>query len=129
MKVKNLLDTKGWLGPEEVGKKGSSAIFLVIQHADPNTQQKYLPVMREAVKKGNAQSQDLALLEDRVLTGQGKEQLYGSQVRFNREKNTNEFFPIKDEINVNKRRAEMGLGPLEEYAKFFGFEYMPPVSK
>ena len=40
-----------------------------------------------------------------------------------------EFFPVKDEINVNKRRAFVGLQPLEEYAKYFGINYILPKSK
>ena len=86
-------------------------------------------MMREAVKKGKAFPQSLALLEDRVLTGQGKEQIYGSQLRID-STGKNSFFPIMDEWNVNKRRASVGLGPLEEYAKHFGVEYhLPDMGK
>jgi hypothetical protein len=127
IKVKKIIDTHGWQGPEEVGKQGSQTIFLVIQHADSLTQVTYLPLMQEAVKKGKARPQDLALLEDRVLTTQGKEQVYGSQVRMNAA-GKYEFFPIKDETNVNKRRASVGLQPLEEYAKYFGINYVLPKS-
>jgi len=49
VKVKKILDERGWLGPEVVGKRGSTAIFLVIQHADLETQLKYLPIMRTSV--------------------------------------------------------------------------------
>ena len=128
IKVKNIIDHYGWLGPDEVGKQGAQTIFLVIQHADSLTQVTYFPVMQEAVKKGRALSQELALLEDRILTSQGKEQVYGSQVRTN-EAGKFEFFPIKDEPNVNKRRASVGLPPLEEYAKFFDIKYVLPKSK
>ena len=72
IKVKNIIDTYGWLGPDEVGKQGAQTIFLVIQHADSLTQVTYLPLMQEAVKKGKAQPEALALLEDRVLTNQGR---------------------------------------------------------
>ena len=64
--------------------------------------------MQEAVKKGKAQPEALALLEDRVLTNQGKEQIYGSQIKPN-ENGKYEFYPIKDETNVNNRRASLGL--------------------
>lgn len=128
IKIKNIIDTHGWLGPDDVGKQGSQTIFLVIQHADSLTQVTYFPIMKEAVKKGKARPQDLALLEDRILTNQGKEQEYGSQVRTN-EAGKYEFFPIKDEPNVNKRRASVGLQPLEEYAKFFDIKYVLPKSK
>lgn len=128
VRVKKIIDMYGWIGPDEVGKKGAQTIFLVIQHSDSLTQVTYLPLMREAVKKGKARPQDLALLEDRILTKQGKEQIYGSQVRVN-EKGKNEFFPIKDEADVNKRRASVGLGPLEEYAKYFDINYVAPIPK
>ena len=125
LRIKNIVDTYGWLGPDEVGEQGATTIFLVIQHADSLTQVTYVPRMREAVKNGKAKPQNLALLEDRILTNQGKEQIYGSQLRRN-EHGKYEFFPIRDEANVNKRRATVGLPPLEEYAKYFGIEYVLP---
>jgi hypothetical protein len=66
LRVKKILDEKGWLGADIVGEKGNLALFLVIQHSDLETQEKYLPMMREAVSKGNARGRSLALLEDRV---------------------------------------------------------------
>jgi hypothetical protein len=78
--VKKVLDEHGWLGADSIGEKGNTALFLVIQHADIQTQEKYLPMMREAVKKGNANPSSLALLEDRVALRQGKKQIYGSQI-------------------------------------------------
>jgi len=71
--------------------------------------------MREAVTKGNARASSLALLEDRVALGQGKKQIYGSQIGRNIE--TGEFYvsPLQDPDNVDKRRAEVGLSTLQEY--------------
>jgi len=122
-RIKFIISVNGWPGPNKIGEKGSSTIFLVIQHADSLTQITYLPIMRTAVKNGNARSQDLALLEDRVLTYQGKEQIYGTQIKIDSAGNCS-FFPIKDEVNVNKRRLNVGLGPLEYYAKYFGIKYI-----
>jgi len=121
-KVKAVLDKYGWLGINEIGEKANLALFIVIQHADSLTQMTYLPMMRQAVKDGKAKADHLALLEDRVLTNQGKPQMYGSQVRTNRS-GKNEFFPIADERNVNKRRTSVGLEPLEIYARNFGIDY------
>lgn len=118
--VTGVLEKYGWLGKKEVGWMGSQAIFLVVQHAPLPVQEKYLPMMREAVKAGNAKRSDLALLEDRVLTRTGKKQLYGSQVTRDTATNETHFFPIEDVDNVDIRRAAAGLGPLAEYAKHFG---------
>ena len=129
LKVKNIINKYGWLGPDVVGKRGAQTIFLVIQHADSLTQVSYFPVMKKAVKKGKARPQDLAALEDRILTKQGKAQIYGTQVKINNETGNFEFFPIRDEPNVNKRRAAIGLEPIENYAKFFDIDYTLPKSK
>ncbi len=113
--VKKILDERGWLGPDIVGDRGNSTLFLVIQHADLATQEQYLPMMRDAVSKGNAYPGSLALLEDRVALGQGKRQIYGSQI--GRDMETGQFYvsPLDDPENVDKRRMEVGLGPLAEY--------------
>lgn len=115
IKVKNILDTYGWLGADVVGGQGNSALFLVIQHSDLPTQEKYLPMMREAVKNGKAQGSSLALLEDRVALGQGRKQIYGSQI--GRDPVTQLYYvsPLEDPDNVDKRRAEVGLQPLANY--------------
>lgn len=115
IKIKQILDERGWLGANIIGDQGNSTLFLVIQHADPVTQVKYLPMMRKAVKEGNARASSLALLEDRVALGQGERQIYGSQI--GRDQATGEYYvlPLQDPENVNKRRTEVGLGPIEQY--------------
>ena len=113
--VRRLLDERGWLGPDVVGSDGSSALFLVIQHADLAAQEHYLPMMRDAVKKGTAQGSSLALLEDRILMRNGKRQRYGSQLA--RDPDTGEMYlsPLEDPDHVDERRAEVGLGPIADY--------------
>ncbi|MBK9419532.1 MAG: hypothetical protein IPN44_00595 [Flavobacteriales bacterium] len=110
-----ILDERGWLGADIIGGKGNATLFLVIQHADQATQERYLPMMREAVAKGNAEGSSLALLEDRVALGQGKRQIYGSQI--GRDNDTGEYFilPLEDPDKVDERRGQVGLDPLAEY--------------
>ncbi|TPD67267.1 DUF6624 domain-containing protein [Flavobacterium microcysteis] len=117
IKVKDILDKKGWVGPNKVGAQANMTLFLVIQHSDLETQQKYLPMMREAVKDKNAQASALALLEDRVALGEGKKQTYGSQVGYDNKTQKNYVLPLEDPDNVDKRRQEVGLGPIAEYVK------------
>jgi len=121
--IKKILDERGWLGPNIVGNQGNSTLFLVIQHSDPETQQKYLPMMREAVKAGNARGSSLALLEDRVALGQGKRQIYGSQI--GRDQETGEYYvlPLLEPERVNERRAEVGLGDIEAYIFNWGMKW------
>ncbi len=69
LKVTKILDQYGWLGPDVVSPQGSRTLFLVIQHAHLETQEKYLSMMREAVQHKKASASNLALLEDRVAMG------------------------------------------------------------
>jgi hypothetical protein len=123
IRVKQILDQYGWLGADVVSDQGNSTLFLVIQHSDQATQEKYLPMMREAVKNGKAKGSSLALLEDRVALGQGKRQIYGSQI--SRDPETQEYYisPLEDPDNVDKRRSEVGLGPLSEYVNHWQIKW------
>ncbi len=125
VQVELLISKYGWLGKSFVGVRGNQTCFLVIQHSDSATQVKYLPMMQKSVEEGESSAADFALLQDRVLMQQGKKQTYGSQIVFDKQGN-NIFYPIEDEINVNLRRAKVGLQPIEEYAKFFGIDYKLP---
>jgi hypothetical protein len=117
IQVKAILDKYGWLGPDVIGVQGNSTLFLVIQHSEQTTQEKYLPMLKDAVKNGKAQGSSLALLEDRVALGQGKKQIYGSQIGRNNETGKFYVLPLEDPDNVDKRRASVNLKPLAEYVK------------
>jgi hypothetical protein len=127
--VISILDKYGWLGPDVVSEQGNSTLFLVIQHADIKTQEKYLPMMREAVKKGNARPSSLALLEDRVLLRTGKNQIYGSQIGTDSKTNTAYVLPLDDPDNVDKRRAEVGLPPIADYISHWNITWNVEVYK
>lgn len=112
IKVTSIIDRYGWLSQNEVGNKGNSTLWLVIQHSDLKTQEKYFPIMKEAVKNGKAKKSELAYLEDRMLMNQGKKQLYGTQYRLNETNKQIELWLIEDPLNLNKRRESVGLPPL-----------------
>lgn len=124
--ISRIIDTTGWPGPERIGENANEKLFLIIQHSNLQFQEKYFPVMKEAVKLGKARKQDLALLEDRILVAKNKKQIYGSQVVRDLKAKTYTLCEIEDEKNVNKRRDSMGLEPLEKYLQEFGIRYNPP---
>jgi hypothetical protein len=117
IKVCEILDKYGWVGSDKVGSQANQTLFLVIQHSDLAIQQKYLPMMREAVKNKKANSSSLALLEDRVAIREGRHQIYGSQIGYDNETKKSYVLPLEDPDNVDQRRASVGLGPLAEYVK------------
>ncbi len=73
--------------------------------------------MREAVQQKKANASSLALLEDRVALGEGRKQVYGSQIGFDEPTGKMYVLPLEDPDHVDKRRATMGLGPLADYVK------------
>ena len=117
LKVKKILDQKGWVGKDKVGTQANNALFLVIQHSDLETQKKYLPMMKEAVTKGNANPGSLALLIDRIEIREGRKQIYGSQIGTYPNTNIQYVLPLMDPDNVDKRRKEVGLGSMSDYVK------------
>jgi len=126
--VENFVDNYGWQSKEIIGQHGNLTLFLVIQHSDSATQEKYLPILRKAVQQKKANPADLALLVDRLSVAKYGYQIYGSQVHQDTLTKKMVFFPIKNEIDVDKRRKKMGLQPLAEYAKLFGMEYIKPTN-
>ncbi|MCC3156210.1 hypothetical protein LJ737_03125 [Hymenobacter sp. 15J16-1T3B] len=124
-KITALLDQRGWPSKAKVGTRGSQTVFLVIQHSDRPTMEKYFPLAQQAVERGDLAKADFALMQDRLLMWQGKPQRYGSQVVNDVKTGKAGFYAIEDEAHVDERRASMGLGPLADYAKGFGFTYTP----
>lgn len=126
VRIEEIIQQYGYPGQKLVGRSSAGVAFFVIQHADLEIQEKYLPVLEKAADEGEVRWSLVAMLVDRVRMRQGKEQLYGSQVTRD-STGQSMFHPIEDEAHVNERRAKVGLGPLEDYAKHFGFEYVVPA--
>ena len=123
IQVESILKKYGWLGADKIGSQANLTLFFVIQHSGLSTQEKYLPIIRDAVKNGNANSKDLALLEDRVAVFKGNMQNYGSQLFWS--KATKKYFilPLADPDNVDKRRASVGLQPISEYVSNWNIKW------
>ena len=121
--VLNVLAQFGWIDYRIVGFNASAALFLVVQHADSAIQEKYLPLLKQAVKEKKAFGHDLALLEDRVFLRRGQKQIYGSQIQCDSSGNNCWILPIEDERNVDQRRKDVGLQPLADYVKHWNIIY------
>ena len=120
MEVEKILDEHGWPGVDVVGASGNTALWLVIQHSSLEVQEKYLPMMREAVSEGKALPCHLALLEDRVNVRQGRKQMYGSQPDTDPETGEYCVSSLEDPDNVDERRLDVGLDKLGEYMSQWG---------
>ena len=123
IEVTHILDSIGWPPLHQIGRSGSNAIFLTLQHGDLGTQEKYLPFLKDAVAENKIAPGALALLEDRLNLRQGKRQIYGSQTNTNRETGEKYVAPLVEPEKVNERRAKVGLEPIEDYAKRKGIQW------
>jgi hypothetical protein len=125
LKVVRILDKYGWVGPELVGDRASTAVFLVVQHADLQTQLKYLPMARKAAGEKKLKPEALALLEDRIAIRQGKKQVYGSQIGADEKTGAYYIMPVEDPMNLDQRRMAVGLSPMAEYVKTWKLTWNP----
>lgn len=119
IKVEKILNERGWVGKDIIGQQANQTLFLVIQHSDLKVQQRYLPMMRDAVKVGNADAGSLALLEDRIALREGKKQIYGSQIGTHPTTKKQYILPLEDPENVDVRRGKVGLGSLADYVRYW----------
>ena len=115
-RVEEIIAKYGYPGKALVGTPENRAAWIVIQHSSPQVIQKYLPMLREAVKNGDLDRQSLAITEDRNLMYQGKKQIYSSQ--FFEVNGTPALWPIENSEKVNELRKEAGfVQTIEEYSK------------
>ena len=122
-KLIKILDMHGWVGKSRVGDNANQAIWLIIQHAELKTQEKYLPLLKESVEKGESEGWHLAFLEDRILMRRRENQLYGTQTLWDDILKKYKIYPIENLKNVNQRRKRLGLEPIEKYAESNGYVF------
>lgn len=116
-RIAEIIAATGWPGISQVGEDGSSAAWLLVQHADHDVdlQERALMLLEQAVGAGEAWPANFAYLTDRVCVNLGRRQVYGSQFQ-----GTGASFgpcPITDRVRLDKRRASMGLEPFAEYER------------
>ena len=116
-RLKELFKEHGFLGYDLVGKEGSQNFWLMVQHCDydPDFQSAVLEKMKVQVESQNAKPSNYALLVDRVSLNTGKQQVYGTQVDYNMEICQAFAKNLADPNNVNERRKNIGLPPIETY--------------
>lgn len=115
IQVTSIIDKYGWLSPQIVGDEGSRTLFLVIQHADLNIQKKYLPILKNAVREGNANGKYLAYLEDRIADRENRKQMYGTQIWYDAINDSCIVLPVENPDDLDKRRLDIGLSTMENY--------------
>jgi len=120
--LKKLLDARNgrWFTISEVGKETATSAWLLVQHADQNPafQEEVLKKMN-ALPPGEVDPKNIAYLDDRVAVKAGRPQLYGTQFHCVDGKPQPQGADAMDLPETDRRRAELGLAPVAEYAKNF----------
>jgi hypothetical protein len=124
--VSSFLDKYGWPNPNLFSNNTNEAIFYVIQHSELNIQKKYEKVLEKAFKEKQLSPQKYANFKDRLNIEQGDYQIYGTQLKSLINDKLN-FHPIYHEKSVNKRRKNVGLNTIQEYARNYNIEYLQPL--
>ena len=111
-RMKEIIAAIGWPTISKVGSQASFMAWLLIQHADRDNEfQQFCLALMKAEPANEVERQNIAYLEDRVRVHQNQPQIYGTQFYTN-EQGELAPSPIEDPENVDKRRAEVGLGTL-----------------
>ncbi|MGN7709489.1 DUF6624 domain-containing protein [Chryseobacterium sp. 22543] len=137
-KIETIIAQYGYPGKTLVGEPTNQAAWYVIQHSTKIG--KYLPLIKEAGKKKEIPFTWVAMMEDRYLMQEDKEQIYGTQGKgeMTKDKDGKQIFvnfvwPVKDLKNVNKRRKEAGFDSTfeESVQRMYGkdFKYEPYTLK
>lgn len=124
IKIKEILSSDTWPERQQIGEQGNITICNVLQHADQDTREQYIPLMKQAVLDKKLAPRFLVRAEDRIATDKGELQIYGGQMKYYPESKSFNVWPVYDPINIDKRRAEIGLAPIAEFLKDrFDFEW------
>jgi hypothetical protein len=116
VRLKHIVNQEGFPTAEMVGLDGVKAAWLLTLHAggDGDFQAKVLKLTTGHVRRGEVNSNDVAMLTDDLLNARGKPQRFGTNFEF-RDGDLNPA-PMEDEANVEARRRTAGLGTLANYA-------------
>jgi|GEM_PF-1790331 len=123
--LKALIRQHGWFKVSEWGAEADQQAWLLVQHADnePDFQKEVLGRLSKLYSSRETNPKNYAYLFDRVASSfkdpsKRKPQRYGSQGSCVGPGKW-EPLPIEDVANVDVRRAEVGLPPLQEYIDGF----------
>jgi hypothetical protein len=113
--LREIVDRHGWPGRSLVGEDGARAAWIILQHAigDPDLQKRCLPLLWEAVKRGEAEPAHAAYLEDRIRFFHRLPQGYGTQFDWDESGQMSPWTLARPD-RVDEDRRSVGLPPLAE---------------
>ncbi len=129
-RVEAIIKQYGYPGKTLVGEPTNEAAFFVLQHS--TIIDKYLSLIENAAKEKQLPFRLYAMMKDRSLMYNNKEQIWGTQAKgmnvvnkeISKPRWTFFIWPVIAPANVNQRRKEAGFpDTAEENAKRMGITY------
>ncbi len=113
-----MLPSEGWFLKSRYGPDAAKAAFLIVQHADLDTQRRFLPKLEALARTGEVEGEYMAGMSDRIAISEGRPQRYGSQFRCDGGKWRP--YPLENGAEVEKLRRDVGMHmTFAEIAAFF----------
>lgn len=109
--LRTIVGRHGWPTADLVGEQASTAALMILLHApDRGFQLTCRDLIAEAVEDGRCPVVHHAYIADHCAVEQGKPQFYGTRV----DPRTLRPYPVVRPESVEERRADIGLGPLDQ---------------
>ncbi|RZA33954.1 MAG: hypothetical protein EOP92_18175 [Lysobacteraceae bacterium] len=120
-RLKALIARCGWPSKAAHGEQTPGHAWLLTQHADHDVafQKQALALIEEAAAaSGEGINRPFAYLYDRVAVAENRPQRYGTQLSTGGNNHCAlEFAPMEDRAQVEARRAQLSLPPLDAYKR------------
>ncbi len=112
-RLRDIVAQFGWPDIDMVGDDGTSAAWLVAQHAigEPEFQRSALALINDKVAAGKLPPEQAAYLFDRIAMYEGKPQRYGTNSLPSPDGRSRRW-TTEDPKNLDARRAAVGLPPV-----------------
>ena len=107
----------GW--PEGLSEQSNHTIWLIIDHADVDYQERYLPLIEQQAVRGTISPSDYATLLDRVNVRRQRPQRFGTQTGY-KQRDDEVFtfvYPIEDIDALDSLRLSVGLDSMHLYLR------------
>lgn len=115
-RVSEILDEYGYPNYNLVGKKSSDNFYTLVAHSSdfPEIKKKAISKWKQVLNKDKEQLSMYAQLVDQTALEQNELMEYGTVVRY--QSNGQSYVEnLKDSLNVDSRRIELGLDSLKHY--------------
>lgn len=123
LEVKSILNDYNICELNNLDKKYSSTIFLVLQHSGLKNLSKYSSEIKKAYKNNCVTPHKYSLMIDRIKIFKNRKQIYGTQIGMNKEDGKYYVLKLKKPCSVDSRRAKIKLPPLSTYTEFYEIKW------